>query len=316
MRVNSMFRTTGLILASTVFMFNNANAAAQISNNSNSSSNISNTLLQQIVTNTGNMLQNFNNIPAAFEQMTKMAIEWLERDNTDHTANMQTDFAALGLKYNLNSIMQNSQPNAIQLAVDTLNQPRLPINVGQFNATGNGKPEILNILPWVNDVVYPTMLGYAPVTAGGVNTAPYSYVLNASGMNIKHLIPGQNWQGKSDDQAKYSTFFATITSIETFNGYILKKLAGEAPLSQQQQSLIKQASNSDWIAEIGSEKLGLVLRQLLLFSSQSYVLLAQMVQAQREILTATTMQNTLLILNNQPSEAVMVAKAQGISPTT
>jgi hypothetical protein len=79
--------------------------------------------------------------------------------------------------------------------------------------------------------------------------------------------------------------------------------------------LVTQAGNATWLKNIAAEEIGIVLREILVFQSQSYVLLTQLVQTQKQLLTATVMSNTLMIQNNRQNEAYLAAKAQGVTPS-
>lgn len=107
-------------------------------------------------------------------------------------------------------------------------------------------------------------------------------------------------------------------AVESFNAFILSSQLVDAqkgaPLSEAQVKLIAQASGSDWAKQVATEELGKVLRQILLFQSQTYVLLSDLIQTQKQLLTAQVMNNALLIITNQNNETILVSKAQGVRP--
>jgi hypothetical protein len=63
-----------------------------------------------------------------------------------------------------------------------------------------------------------------------------------------------------------------------------------------------------------SEKIGYVLRQILLYQSQTFVLMTQIVQLQKQMVSAQVMTNATLVAVNQVNERVLAADAQGVQP--
>ncbi|SRR5579883_298944 len=266
--------------------------------------------LQQIANNTYNTLVAVNNIPAYLNTVTQMALSWLavETDSSSFIPQTQQSFASLGYWSTQDITTQNAMQQ--QLVADMLRVP-----VSDFTNPAD-KPEILNLFPTVNDIAYATVLGIPPAPKG--SSSAYNYIKNASGVNIYHVMPGLNWTGTKTDKDKYSAYYNTITSVTSYNGYILSQLAAENQngnqLSALQSQLINQASNSTWLAQMSTEDLGKVLRDILLFQSQSYVLLTQLVQTEKQILAAHAMTNSLLLLYGQMNESQLVSKAQGVQP--
>lgn len=276
----------------------------------NSAADNSETYLYYIMQYTYGILQDVNNLPDYITTMSTYALSWVAQDDTDTTSQMQSSFTALG-----NAIIQdfNSQNSMqVQLTADMFGQ-----DVSTFTNPAN-RPSVLDLIPNINDLSYSTLLGVPPVPKGATATSPYNYIKNATGLTVSHTLPGLTWQGAQNDQKKYQAYYNTIMAIESFNGYVLSgqyaDLQNGSPFNSTQMSLISQATNSDWVAQIATEELGKVLRQLLMFDSQSYVLLSQLIQTQRQALSAQVMTNSLLILLNQNNEYMMSAKAQGIQP--
>lgn len=273
------------------------------------------TYLYHIMENTYGILQDFNNFPNYLEGLGKFIISWMTNDTSETTTSMQGNFATLG---SLIVSDQDAQKSAqLDLTADLYNQT----NKGVF-VNPPGSPAILDTIPNINGLTYSTVLGLPPVKnipkALQNQNTPYNYIKNAGGMTLVHTQPGLTWQGPADDQTKYQNYYNTMMSIESFNGYILSNLFAETQngnaFTKTQNALISQASNSSWVAEIATEELGKVLRQILMFESQSYVLLSQSVQTQKQMLTAQAMTNALLIMANQTSETLLVSKAQGVRP--
>jgi hypothetical protein len=226
---------------------------------------------------------------------------WILPDESDTTANLQASFVTV-----TNTALQNATAqNALQ---QQLTQ--------EFLAGAN-----IESIPYVNDFTYQTMLGqpYAspdPRKKEDENINPtFNYIKNAAGINIRHRIPNNNWKGSQREKENYRNFYTTVSSIQMYNAYLLSQLyteaAGGNQLTQQQNVLMQQASNSNWFAEVASENIGFVLRQLLMYNSQTYVLLTQLLQTQKQSLSAQAMTNTLLVLGNQFTETQLLSKATG-----
>ena len=260
-------------------------------------------LLQQIAQNTYNILQNVNNLPAYLATSGQLILAWLSPDNSSATASLQQSFSQLGLVLN--------QDLQAQLSL----QP-------QLNATLLGPSANKTNLYYANDLVYSTLLGepvFSPDPRSQANknakvNAVFNYIKNASAINIQHMIPVPSWQGTQENQTIYQNYYDTVLTISSFNGYALSNLYSQGnQLNTLQTSLISQATNSKtWFAQVASENIGIVLRQILLFESQTFVLLSQLVQTQQQLLTAQVMTNTLLISANQPAEDLMVSRARGL----
>jgi len=259
-----------------------------------------------IAKNTTEILQKVNGIPTYINKMLEFILSWMAVDDSDDTATMQSRFSALGTGFLNTATAQNNYQR--QIAADLVDQP-----VGDFTSPANS-PKILGLLPRVNDIMYSSLLGQKPAPKGPFSA--YNFVKHAAGVNFNHDIPRQNWQGTADAKGNYTAYYNTMIAIESFNSYVLSSLAAESESKNTnkalQNQLVEQASSSSWIAKIASEELGKVLRQILMFQSQNYVLMTEMQQTQKQLLTAVAMNNTLLILNNQLNESLMVSKAKGV----
>ena len=271
--------------------------------------------LQQIQSDTDAILAYINNtLPTYLAEIYQFCATWmvLETNNTTFT-NFGTGFGTLAYWVNQVVTQQNATQLQTQITADMLGQP-----VSSFTgAMGVGTPSVLSIIPNINDLSYATMLGIPPVPNGPVNA--YNYLRNSAGTNIVHTPPGLAWQGTQDAQARYQNYYNTVTAVESYNAYVLSNLLIEnsngLPTSTTQQNLVTQASNPQWLVSIGTEDLGKVIRELLLFQSQTYILLTQLVQTEKQILNASVMTNSLLIAINQLNESYLVSKAQGSQPT-
>lgn len=270
-----------------------------------------NSYLKQIADNTYNILSAVNNIPTYLGTINQMAQSWLGTDsdpNTSFIAKTQSDFASLGYWFEQNKLTQNNMQANVMASLT--HQP-----LEAFTKPADS-PAILTAIANINDLSYSTTLGFPPVPAGA--STPYNYITTAAGMSLFHTPPSFAWSGNPIDISRYSNYYNTVMSIASFNGYALSALAADSqngnPIAGLQTSLINQASSSSWLAEIATEDLGKLLRQILLFESQAYVLQTQALQIQKQILTSQTMTNTLLIMNNYDNEMQMMRKAKGLQP--
>ena len=271
--------------------------------------------LPPILQSTNNILAIVNSIPTYLSStVTPFILNLKAADDTDQTANMQTSFVALGQTFGNNQTTQLALQQ--QLMANIVNQP-----ISSFTSQGNNAASITALLPNINDLAYSSLLGAPPVMNKNQRYVPSSnFISYVGGANLTHVIPSKGWQGTEIDKTNYTNYYNTVIAVESFDNYVLSNLYVEAtndpsknPTSLQ-NSLITQASSTDWISQIASEEIGKVLRQMLIFQSQSYVLLTQLLQTQKQLLTATAMTNTLLILNNRVNESYITSKAQGIAP--
>jgi hypothetical protein len=261
-----------------------------------------NSCLKAITTNTFATLQSVNNIPVYLYHLTEMAMSWLSKDDSDTSANMLSQFSTLG-----SVILQNEdKQNALQQQVIA---DMYGLKVADFN--GNN-PVIAQTVPNVNDLSFTTMLGAPP--APKLPADPYKYLQMAGGFMLKHDVPGQDWTGKEANQDAYYRYYNTVMAVQSYDAYVLSALYANATngntLTPTQNALISQATDSQWLVNIGGEELGKVLRQILMFNSQSYVLLAELLKTQRQLLTAQIMNNTLIIMANQMNEHVLESRAR------
>lgn len=261
-------------------------------------------LLQQIVNNTQGILNQVNNLQNVLQAVGLLATAWITPDDSEVTSTqLVPNFTNLGKLINTSLAQQVSM------------QPT--INTTLFAST---KP---SDIPYANDLTYSTILG-APFfskdprdTSSKKVDSALNYILNASGINIPHIAPNLAWQGATTDQDNYQAYYSAVISAETFGAYILsQQYADKTQLNEVQTALVTQASDAtNWMAKVASENIGWVLRQLLLYQSQSLVLMTQLVQTQKQIATASAMTNTLFIANNTQWEGLLVSKAQGVKPT-
>lgn len=283
-------------------------------------------ILSAIKEDTGNILATVNTLPASINSIVMqltvlvMALNGPDSDPSSPTANLQKDFAVL---YNINAGNDQSRKDMQKYLVSSY----LKSNFTTLDENGRpirdkeGNPQ-LSIASNVNDLVYQGLIG-VPVSvasdkdmAAGVVNPAFNYVVNASGINIPHAAPA-SWQGSAVNQANYKTYYNSINAIQTYNSYVLSLLYADTlaqkdgnTLSAQQAALVKEANDSDWFQKVATENIGIVFRQLLIYNSQIFVLLTQMLQTQRQQLAVATMTNTLFIWANNFTENQLLQKAK------
>jgi hypothetical protein len=249
------------------------------------------------------LLININKLPLYLNQLTKMALSWLAPDDSSATAALQNSFTTLA-----NAKLQNAKTQ-----LDSQNK---------FLADFFGHPASQDSFLNANDLAYPTLLNqpyFNPDSRANSNPA-YNYTQYAAGLNIRHKIPLSTWvpDRQHPGIAMYTNYYNTTSAVQTYNGYILSELYADSRnnnlVKQTQDSLIQQATHSTWFTQIASENIGLVLRQILLYNSQTYVLLAQLLETQKKLLASQAMNNALLIAVNQEAENRIYSKASGKPP--
>ena len=261
--------------------------------------------LKTIAENTTNILAKVNDLPNYVMKMLEYAFNMQAPDDAESSKTMQEQFALTG-----KAIADNA--NAQMGFISTLNTDQL------------GKDATKETLPNANDLLYSTILGQPLYTPDPRNTAgsppavnpPLNYIKNASAVAIAHTTPRFNWRGTPANITKYVNYYNTTMAVESYGGYILSNMLAEAQggnaLTTAQMILVAQATDSEkWFATIAAEEIGKVLRQLLMFESQSYVLMTQMLQTQKQMLAAQVMTNSMLIAANQANEKTMLSDAQG-----
>jgi hypothetical protein len=178
-------------------------------------------------------------------------------------------------------------------------------------------------VPNVNDLSYGTLMGLPPVSPDprGKNAGNpvYNYVKMAAGVNITATAPGTDWKGSTYDQTNYRNYFNAITAVQSFNAYALSQIYADttAQLSTQQSALVAQASDpKSWFAIVASEPIGAVVRQILVFESQNYVVLTELLQTQKLLLATAAMNNTVQMANGMSNSTLLITKATTAMPKT
>lgn len=251
------------------------------------------------------LVLNIDKLPLYLNQITKMALSWLAPDDSTATATLQNQLATLAnAKLENNQTHLESQESFINF-FNPVPKPSVPDVAYQLRKKA------------ADDVTYQTLLRPASPDTAYQNDSIFNYTLYASGLNIKHLQPEIYWRDNPSIKL-YKNYYNTTSAVQTYNGYILSELYASSKngnkIKQTQDQLVQQASSSDWFTQIASENMGVVLRQILLYNSQMYVMMTQLLDIQQKLLTAQTMNNALLIAVNQENESRLYNKAAGNRP--
>lgn len=278
--------------------------------------------LPRIDSNTRGILDKLNQFPEYMKSLAAFLKAWMDPDTSDATVAMQANFTELGKLLAQNLDAQKSLQATLNSNV--LNNDGN--NVVMINNGVATKSDIATekTLPYANDLIYSSMLD-APLfpkdpraKEKGKKVDPaLNYIKNASGMNLYHEIPSPDWKGTLEAQLRYQSYYNTVMAAKSFGSYVLSyQYAEKSQFNTLQKKLIEQASDqAKWFAKVSSENIGFVLRQLLFYQSQSFVLLAQLVQTQQQMVTAQTITNSLLISTNQINESLIISSAKGEQAT-
>jgi hypothetical protein len=269
---------------------------------------LSETYLLKIMEYTQGTMMAVENLPQYLRDFAELSTSLMAQDTgeTSIISIAQAKFAELGQGSSQSREALNDPAYQQQVMADLL---------GESVSAFKGKdPSILSRLPNVNNLAYSTLVGAAPLPNASKN--PYEYVKNVAGFNFVRPPLNASWQGSDEAKAYYAKFFDTATAITSFNAYVMSSLKTDAEKNPNQaklqEELMSTVSSSDWLAQVATEEIGKVLRQILLFEAQNYVLNLKMQQNQREVLVAHAMTNSLLILMNQINEIQLLRRAKGL----
>lgn len=262
--------------------------------------------------------QRLDDLPAALVKLGTFIDAWMNGDTSKIAVNTQTNFVKL------NDLLTSTKTGQIDMQV-SLNKLMLSNDGNNLNAMNFGKPPTgetptAQTFGYANDLAYSTVLGTPLFKDNRKNTNPVlNYIMNASGMNLYHPMPQPSWQPNkgSTSLQRYKSYYNTIMAATSYNNYILSYNAVDKnQFNTLQTQLIQQASDTkDWFAEVSSESIGYVMRQILLYQSQIFLLLTESLQTQKQIASAVAMNTAVLIAINNTNESVAVAYAQGEQPT-
>lgn len=267
-----------------------------------------NSIIQNISNNTDAILKNINIMFTYMTQLSTFAQTWLNADNTpgtnpDWSANWSNEQNALA---NLSNLTLQNESNQFSMQQQLLN------NFFNLNTVNN------NTLDNINDLSYTTLLNAPLITPdprGNDVDSATNYLLNVSGLTLPLQQPDTNFNGSQSAQKTYTNFYNTITAVKTYNTFALSRLYLDSKNATNSNNLrnklIAQSSNSQWFIDVISNDLGWVLRQILLYSSQNYILNDQLLQVAKQIAATAAMTNTLLIANSLTQSYTLLSSATG-----
>jgi hypothetical protein len=283
--------------------------------------------LRQIAENTRNILARVNTLPTYLEKATTLILAWMNSMTPENNApsqlkDMLNSFTQLGDHFN--QTQQTMQDQLVNMNIALLNTTSSEESVGNYVGTPPANTITPVMLPYANDLVYSTLLGKPffkndPRNQKGQPAidASLNYIKNAAGINLPHLIPSHSFTGSLLSKARYQHYYNTVIAAESFNGYVLSRLQNDTQFNELQTQLITQATDQEkWFAQISSESIGFVVRQLLLYQSQVFVLLTQSIQLQTQMLAAQAINNALLIATTQVNENQLLRNAERAQPGT
>ena len=248
-------------------------------------------LLAIIANNTYAILEKMNETPAYFGALTEMAESWLET-NDDVISNNQYVISLLAGQ------MKSNVTQRINLAKTLTNNFLLAGSSNTSNPTYSSNPNELN---------YTVLYGQKLVSdSSSISSLMQKYVTNASGSNLILQQTNPEWKD-SNAKKQYDALYKTLASMQSYNQYLIVGLYKSDDQNETAQYLIDQANSSGWFKKVATEPLGVVLRHLLMFSSQSYVQMDRLLQLQKQQLAVQAMTNELIIIMAQSNVGQQLA---------
>lgn len=233
---------------------------------------------------------------------------------------LTTDFQTLTQNFtDMNTARDGVQPTIVSYFFVDPTDPKhtTPISPGQLPAAPDANFQNLLGFP---------IKGFNPDPRIAFNKAHnlpppdplQNYFNNISSINILHPLPNPTWQGTYDRIQRYNQYYFAMSAAQTYNAYVLSNLYSyfktNSALTNTQKDLIKQATDPNWFVQIGADPLGLVLRHLLVFDSQIYVLLTRLLDTQRQALMTQAVTNTILIASALGNEDTLIKQANNTIP--
>jgi hypothetical protein len=268
-----------------------------------SSGSMTDYLLSLILGTTAGILQLMNQTPAYIEAITEMAESWIETNDPANTiGNNQYTFASLG------NLRTSNEQNQI---TTTLSLTQQFLQAGSFNMN---KP----ITPAnANDLTYSILFGQPiikpdPLQTGSTNYTQniQNYIKNATGSTLILDQPNPSWP-LSKSKTQYLNLYNTLVSIQSYDQYLISGLTNLKSSQDLSAELTAQATDPNWFKQISTEALGLLLRHILMYISQSFVQINQMVDLQQKQLAVQAMTNSLMIILVQSNVGVQLQQKAG-----
>lgn len=248
-------------------------------------------LLAQIKQNTDRVLASIDNYPAYlgsyFGALTRMAMSWLDTEDSGTISNNQYSFAQLTAAYRSNESAQASLSQAMTRDYLAASKSAANLKKSPYNE---------------NDLSYMSVLGQLAKqpsnpydTKNAAETSARNFISNASGTGFVFPQADSRWPDSIAKQ-RYQNFFYTLAAIQSYDSYIISSLYNPTEKDKLASDLVDRASSSDWFEQVKNESLGAVLRHILMYDSQIYVQLNRLVKLQQQQMATIGMTNTLLIM--------------------
>lgn len=248
------------------------------------------------------ILDKIDKFPVYIEPLKKMAESWLDdKDDKQTFANNQSAFANLNLTYSTDV----NKNDILKTKLDKTNE-----SVTSFLKAGS----LTGILPKnANDLSYTILYRYVVKTQPTTNLpkliedATKNYINNLAGVSYPTQQPNASWPTSKDASApqnQYTNMYNVISAVKSFDTFVINDLYKTKnkegkDASDYSKLLADNASSSDWFETVRTESLGMVIRHLLMYTSQTYVLTSRMLELQKQQLTMQAAANSLLIMQTQ-----------------
>ncbi|MHB1946840.1 MAG: hypothetical protein ACYCQI_01845 [Gammaproteobacteria bacterium] len=228
-------------------------------------------------------------ISAYFQPLFLYATSWLAEDD-------KADGLLATYQNAIATVNRDAMQNRRMQDAATMELTKTFLKNGSFNRQSLTLPE------FANGLSYSVFFGKGVKidTTQDQKTRPEElmkdYVRNLTGANFLIYQPAPI-KGSKIPPNSYTFFYYSVAAIQSFNSHILSQLLTVPDKNGQSQRefLLNQASSSSWFKQLGSEKLGLVIRHILMYDSQIYATLSRLESLQKDHLAATAMTNTLLM---------------------
>ena len=193
--------------------------------------------------------------------------------------------------------------------------------MNQYLLAGSSNPNAAALPSNANELFYQILWGATlPNTSTPKNmlASQQNYIANLSGAGIQLPQPNPSWSPTQATQ-NYTNFYNTIAAAFSYNSFILAGLMNDKNNYTTNTTLANMASSSSWFSDISTEPLGMVMRQILMFSSQIYVAVQQSILIQQQMLIELASLNTIISLvaqQNTGPQLWMRAQQAGSAPVT
>lgn len=257
--------------------------------------------LRLIEDHTRKTLEIVNKLPGYLEDVTIMAKSWNQtEDEKKIIPENQELFGTLNEAYG------SSEKSAERINL-TNTMTLKYLKAGSSNATNPSTP------PNANMLAYPILLGKPlfPDEKYKANSKQYMQAYLDNVANVNYPLPqlDPTWSDKNPYKKLYANYYNSMASIQSFNNFVLSGLSRQTEIEEKSKALSDKASDSAWFEQVATEDLGLVLRHILMYVSQSYVQQNRITQLQQQQLTAQVMTNTLLMMQVQQDVGVQLIRS-------